>query len=147
MIEVWAYYIVSNSLIWESRKIRVSTTKWGSLINFGSFLTFWRTKSKQFLCFPDNIAGMRDGTGTLIRPRSTGICSSIPNLKWVGYCVNCTCQPQKQYWVISSLSLDKNTEEFCGHGKFDVLVDTYSKTLVSINHFASDVSVFWYSFT
>ena len=53
-----------------------------------------------------------------------------------------------QLWYLpTSKTFDKNTEEFRGHGKFDVLVDTYSKPLVSMNHFASDASVFWYSFT
>ena len=43
------------------------------------------------------------------------------------------------------MTYDKNDETFCGHGKFDVVVDIF-KTLVSMDHFANDASVFWQSF-
>ena len=47
-----------------------------------------------------------------------------------GYLLSCgTCQSQRQYWLIWNSSHDKNAEKFCGHGKFGVVVDTYSKSL------------------
>ena len=41
----------------------------------------------------------------------------------------CTWQPQRRYLLIWSPSYDKNAEKFCSHGKFDVVVDTYTKPL------------------
>ena len=36
------------------------------------------------------------------------------------------------------LGILKNAETFCGHGRLDVVVATYSETFVSMDHFASD---------
>ena len=41
------------------------------------------------------------------------------------------------------LVIAKNAENLCGNRKFNVVVDTYSKTFVSMDHFACDASVFW----
>ena len=48
----------------------------------------------------------------------------------VGYKVSCgTCQSQRQYRLIRSLTHDKNAKKFFGHGKFGVVEDIYSKPL------------------
>ena len=37
----------------------------------------------------------------------------------------------------------ENAIKSCGHEKFDVVVDTYFETVVSMDHFTCDASVFW----